>query len=114
MSRGPRWTEIEHRKLRYMREVEKRPWAQITLPGRSSGACEVEYSARGFRHLAPAGPDAPTECAAPTAPKFDFTALRERAELRLRILECGLTGGVFGDPPPGRSALDQRRAAPAP
>jgi hypothetical protein len=30
-------------------------------------------------------------------------------ELRDRIRECGLTGGLLGDPPPGRSALDQKR-----
>ncbi|BAL77051.1 hypothetical protein [Bradyrhizobium cosmicum] len=36
--------------------------------------------------------------------------LRERAELQLRIDRQGLTAGFFGDPPPGRSALDQRRS----
>jgi len=40
--------------------------------------------------------------------------LRERAELHLRISGQGLTAGFFGDPPPGRSALDERvRAAAA-
>ncbi|MBR1206978.1 MULTISPECIES: SANT/Myb-like DNA-binding domain-containing protein [unclassified Bradyrhizobium] len=36
--------------------------------------------------------------------------LRDYAELLARIAERGLTGGVLGDPPPGRSALDQRRS----
>lgn len=40
----------------------------------------------------------------------DLTTLREMAELRLRIAEHGLTRALFGDPPPGRSALDQRRS----
>ncbi|ODM77777.1 SANT/Myb-like DNA-binding domain-containing protein [Bradyrhizobium elkanii] len=36
--------------------------------------------------------------------------LRDYAELLARIAERGLTGGVLGDPPPGRSALDERRS----
>src|SRR4051812_43676296 len=40
--------------------------------------------------------------------------LRERAELQLRIDRQGLTAGFFGDPRPGRSALDERARAPAP
>lgn len=40
--------------------------------------------------------------------------LRERAELQLRIDRQGLTAAFFGDPPSGRSALDQRaKARPA-
>jgi hypothetical protein len=38
--------------------------------------------------------------------------LRAEAELRARIAERGLTGGLFGDPAPGRSALDRRLAGP--
>jgi hypothetical protein len=32
------------------------------------------------------------------------------AELRSRIEVLGITAGLLGDPPPGRSALDERRA----
>jgi hypothetical protein len=32
------------------------------------------------------------------------------AELRSRIEVSGITAGLLGDPPPGRSALDERRA----
>lgn len=40
--------------------------------------------------------------------------LREDAFLRSRIEACGdLTRGFFGDPPPGRSALDERASAAA-
>lgn len=35
------------------------------------------------------------------------------AELRDRIAERGLTAGFFGDPAPGRSALDEKRASGA-
>jgi hypothetical protein len=34
------------------------------------------------------------------------------AEIRNRISVQGLTAGLFGDPLPGRSALDQKRATP--
>lgn len=33
------------------------------------------------------------------------------ADLRGRIARQGLTAGFLGDPPPGRSALDQREAS---
>ncbi|BCA04182.1 SANT/Myb-like DNA-binding domain-containing protein [Bradyrhizobium diazoefficiens] len=39
--------------------------------------------------------------------------LRERAELQLRIDRQGLTAAWFGDPPPGRSALDKRASGSA-
>lgn len=35
------------------------------------------------------------------------------AELRSRISELGITGGLLGDPAPGRSALDKKRMAAA-
>lgn len=35
-------------------------------------------------------------------------------EIRERIAERGLTGGMFGDPPPGRSMLDKKLAGAAP
>src|SRR5579859_1850772 len=105
MSRGPRWTEIEHRKLRYMRDIEKRPWAQISLPGRSRHACEEEYHKRRFGNLAPRKPKktaqrparlgrpplspelpAPAiERAIPKPSRNNLTSLRERFELRDRI-----------------------------
>lgn len=37
--------------------------------------------------------------------------LRMDAELRARIEILGITGGMLGDPEPGRSALDQKRSA---
>jgi hypothetical protein len=39
--------------------------------------------------------------------------MRDWAELCQRIAERGLTGGYLGDPPPGRSALDERTRAAA-
>lgn len=42
--------------------------------------------------------------------RMSTSALRIDAELRGRIEILGITGGLLGDPPPGRSALDARRA----
>lgn len=136
MSRGAPWTSSEHKRLRYLRDVEKLPWSKISLPGRTSKACEGEYHARRFAQLRN---DPPREKPPRSEPKpkrgrpplaaspgierkippaacraDHLDALRERAELQLRIAERGLTAGWFGDPPPGRSALDQRVAASLP
>lgn len=63
--------------------------------------------------LAPKPAPVPAPAPAPAVerrrmPSLDH--LRERAELQLRIDRQGLTAGFFGDPPPGRSALDKRSA----
>lgn len=42
---------------------------------------------------------------------FSTALLVADAELRARIEILGVTGGLFGDPLPGRSALDEKRAA---
>ncbi|QPF81651.1 hypothetical protein IC762_17650 [Bradyrhizobium genosp. L] len=41
----------------------------------------------------------------------NLEVLRERADFHARIAERGLTAGFFGDPPPGRSALDKREGS---
>lgn len=133
MSRGKRWTEAEHRKLIHMRNVERLPWPKIMLPGRNPKCCKNEYFHRRFGDLLPAGASFPRALHAPrvrrAAPRpeprtqivvggavpakprqMNLEAVRHRAELRDRILERGITGGLCGDPPPGRSALDQRIA----
>ncbi|OKO67472.1 SANT/Myb-like DNA-binding domain-containing protein [Bradyrhizobium sp. NAS96.2] len=135
MSRGPAWTAEEHAELIRLRSgdgVTMRPWATIALPGRTSKACENEFykarlaqrtisafqKKRRGRPPGPAVKPALVDEVAIAAPKArcerrqqDLDVLRDWAELRDRIAVCGLTGGVLGDPRPGRSALDQRRAA---
>jgi hypothetical protein len=57
---------------------------------------------------------APAAKASPAVERFRMPCLdhlRENAELQLRIDRQGLTAGFFGDPPPGRSALDERTRA---
>ncbi|WP_440640262.1 hypothetical protein ACSHT2_02655 [Bradyrhizobium sp. PUT101] len=127
-----RWDAAQEDHLLFLRDREKLRFAEIgPRMGRSPQACEVRYYTRLFavndaRHqnrvcdaVRPAGGARP---AAPQIPlpdehggfrAVDLNGLRERAELLLRIAERGLTGGVFGDPAPGRSALDQRARAAA-
>ncbi|WP_039799889.1 SANT/Myb-like DNA-binding domain-containing protein [Bradyrhizobium sp. WSM4349] len=136
-----RWSAAEDAALLRLRDIERRDWLSIAarLPGRSAASCEQRYygklkSSRDCTRR-PRGPipsrpavswrkrggaiavapvvDAP----APPAPVSVRTRmpfldhLRDRAELHLRIDRQGLTAAFFGDPPPGRSALDQRASA---
>ncbi len=127
-----------------LRDGEDLDWTTIAaaMPGRTASACEQRYygKLKGARDRAPRRtgpapkPGAPglwrrpvvvnvplaEKPVAPLAPVVEIRRmpsldhLRERAELQLRIDRQGLTAGFFGDPPPGRSALDERiRAAAA-
>ncbi|MGM4955674.1 SANT/Myb-like DNA-binding domain-containing protein [Bradyrhizobium barranii] len=114
------------------------------VPGRSAAACEQRYYGKlqGARNRAPrpTGPapkpgprgywrrpvvvNVPLAAKPAKLPPPPFVprgrvatteALRDAALLQARIETCGdLTRGYFGDPEPGRSALDQRaKGAPA-
>ncbi|MBW7966785.1 SANT/Myb-like DNA-binding domain-containing protein [Bradyrhizobium sp. BR 10261] len=130
------WSSYEQAKLLRLRDAQKLAWPAIVeaMPGRTEGACKVQYyailrdqaQARRYRPtrlavsrprpapvIVTAPPVAPATTIAPAPRGASLSALREAAELRLRIAERGLTGGWFNDPPPGRSALDARRRAAA-
>lgn len=134
MIRRSHWTEADQARLLKLRDDDGLDWSAVAaaMPGRTLAACKVQYYERlrercgarrysATRQLPPA-PPRPAPVAAPAVTPAPVVArearggslagLREAAELRLRIAERGLTGGVFGDPPPGRSALDER-ARPA-
>lgn len=92
-------------------------------PSRPKLGKPVSWRKRGAAVAGVVAAPAPREVAAAPAPAPvvitprirmpSLDGLRERAELHLRIAERGLTGGVFGDPAPGRSALDERTRAAA-
>lgn len=136
------WDDAEQDHLLFLRDREKLRFSAIgPRLGRSPEACEVRYYTKLFAVNAanhygktrsggrPVGggkprptvnrPVKPVEMKIPPPAEHggyravDLDGLRERAELMLRIAERGLTGGVFGDPPPGRSALDERTRAAA-
>ncbi|TFV34569.1 hypothetical protein E4K66_30865 [Bradyrhizobium frederickii] len=137
------WDDAEEDHLLFLRDREKLRFNVIgPRLGRSPEACEVRYYTKLFavnaanhygkersggrpvgggkpRPRPAAKPAKPVEMKVPPPAEHggyravDLDALRERAELLLRIAERGLTGGVLGDPPPGRSALDERTRAAA-
>jgi hypothetical protein len=99
-------------KLKGARDCTRRPRGPI--PSRPA----VSWRKRGGA-IAVVAPDVvavvdvpapPAAVAVRTRPPF-LDHLRDRAELHLRIDRQGLTAAFFGDPPPGRSALDQRASA---
>ncbi len=117
------WTEAERQMLRDQR-ANGASFAQLSVPGRTQKACAQEYyrnlkpqsrptSAPGRRALADlpgiaAAPAVAAELANPVQrPRYFHDA--DQFVLG-RIARQGLTAGFCGDPPPGRSALDQREA----
>lgn len=127
------WTTAEDDHLLFLRDREKLTFEAIAPRfGRSKLSCKTRYyydlrHRNGARHYTAADKAARRGVGYPVPPKLgegvpelrlpslgerirmpSLDGLRERAELNLRIAERGLTGGVFGDPAPGRSALDQR------
>jgi hypothetical protein len=131
-----RWNVAEEDHLLFLRDREKLVFRVIAERlGRSEKACVARYYSRlfarnGARHFAvghanahkgrPAAAPAPAVSSPAAAPQKrpapavaperrpNLAALRDWTDLCARIAECGLTGGVLGDPPPGRSALDER------
>jgi hypothetical protein len=133
-ARGKGWLAAEVARLILLRELHGLSWSEISeqIPGRSANSCSIAYYKRhthrrqreakhlvagieqmiGMQRLAAASPPlAPRSPGPPPSPTVVATArLVLDAELRNRIAERGITGGLLGDPPPGRSALDEKRA----
>ena len=130
MKRGPRWTPQEFARLRRLHVEGRNDWDEIAahFPGRSPAACRQHFYYRmglergdsGRRRHAeqpaidPAPPIAPPpkvarELARPVKrPRYFSDA---DAFVAARIAEQGITAGLLGDPPPGRSAFDKRGRA---
>jgi len=138
-----RWSKGDDEKLLRLRDIDRLGWQAISeaFQGRTPAACEMRYygklkgardqqrrqpgprpvKAAGYKRrsrtkflpapAAPLQPPKPPVVERRRMPSLDH--LREAAELRLRIDRQGLTAGFFGDPPPGRSALDERTRASA-
>jgi hypothetical protein len=114
---SPRWS-VEHN-LYLIAETERGvPFETIGQAiNRTRWACKVQYSAlksgraRGVAaKTPPASAPAGQPTQPPTARLMHTSALVTDAELRSRIQSQGITAGLLGDPPAGRSALDQKRA----
>lgn len=100
-----KWTDDEVARLKHLRQVERRSWDEIdALLSRGKG-----NSYNKFRSITIAVPRVRIS-------KFDcgVSADRTRAALaerdrRKAVAHASITAMVFGDPLPGRSALDQKR-----
>jgi hypothetical protein len=115
------WTPEQKERLERM-VLAKQPWPEIAAAcGHPKSSCQTMLSyIRRQRRLAaglalalkprPSGIVAPPEpVAEPTARIRRLSTLVDDADLRARIAIQG-PNGLFGDPLPGRSALDEKRA----
>ena len=100
MKTSKAWTEEDHRRLCAMVE-DGQSWKEIGIAlGRTEQACYTHHR-RG--HV-------------PRGPKNRRRSLDSAFQARQAIAELpprSLTAEFFGDPLPGRSALDQRRQMPS-
>lgn len=121
MPRGPVWTNRELLQLIDMRERQRMIWVDIAdVLGRASGnACQQAYAKHrnNFPDAIPEGKiflgpralpiNLEKMLAEPVVRPRYFSDMD--GDVMKRIRAQGLTAGYFGDPPPGRSALDQRQ-----
>lgn len=138
MTRSVAWTPLEDAEILRLRDDEGLAFDEIvaSLPGRTIDAIKLRYYSklrsrslvgqgilrkrgRRRRKIAPevyveppAPPLQPVDNAGarpPSVRRVSTYVLVADAELRARIALQGLTAGIFGDPPPGRSALDEKK-----
>ena len=90
------WRPDEDRILLDARDNQRRSYGSISaqLTGRSAAACVRRYQL--------------LKCGSKTATRCDLVDVK-RADQAAE--PTTITGVLLGDPPPGRSALDQRRIA---
>ncbi|MEY9158260.1 SANT/Myb-like DNA-binding domain-containing protein [Bradyrhizobium japonicum] len=107
------WTAAELDRLCAAVEGAGGDWARVAanMPGRSEAACKQAYNSR--RRSERLAKEAPAAAAAPKRLKSwqDKRAAEKAAEqerARAFAQERSAASAFFGDPLPGRSALDQR------
>jgi len=121
--RGIRWPDEMIARIVELRDVHRLKWSKIgELIGKPKTHCCTAYhkyksklriaaKRRELGAVAQTAAPEPALClvAAPeTRPRYFHDA---DADIRARIARQGITAGFLGDPPPGRSALDQRGAS---
>lgn len=100
MTRGPRWTAEEVNKLRDCAARNLTPTQTAEVVGRSAAAClgkaatlELSLAKESRLRRCNREVEETLQAAIPPAPRY-----------------ASRTAMIFGDPPIGRSALDQKRA----
>ncbi len=119
-----KWSRADIYRLFELRDVQKLKWREIGEAfGAPASVCCTRYqyyknggASSGPPAVVPVGAaksDAPIKPARAAEivhrPRYFHEA---DADIAARISRQGLTAGFLGDPPPGRSALDQKQLAP--
>lgn len=108
----PKWTDAANCRLMELREQDELGWEEIGADlDMSPGACQSQYDKLKSRRLAGEG----FVGLARTVPNATLLEYEKRQELRRQRDERDFARGIItaafnGDPEPGRSALDKRRA----
>lgn len=120
------WTDEQIALMIKLRDVEGLPWNEIGERfGFTAAKCCIKYhnvksadriAARRKEMRVAAGPPAAIPARGAELRFLNEPVARPRyfsdadQFIRARIERQGLTAGFLGDPPPGRSALDEKRA----
>lgn len=110
--KNPSWSSKELVTLKNMREILKAEWPQIAahIPGRSPNACRDAYwSHVSKKKVRTTYIPSANSAAASSHNRPGETLLEARERRREAASLRDVTAVVFGDPPPGFSALDEKR-----
>lgn len=113
---GRPWTEKDIALLIELRDVRLLKWPQIARAlARSAGSCCVTHSKVKTGTYKPRVVRAPTRSEIESTQHFKLTDqhIAAREARRAAADRRSLTATFCGDPPPGYSALDQKRNASA-
>lgn len=109
MRQKANWTDAMVRKLIHLRAVEKMSWPKIARElNITTGAASSKFCHLMGRHNREAGKYEPSPRKVALEP-----AEARRGDYLAALDRRTLTQVMFGDPPPGYSALDRTRAAEA-
>lgn len=94
-----------HQAKKRIADIRARVRAEVAEGSCRASATAPQQTAQSPAHFAVAPSVVPPEPS--KRPRYFH---HPDADIRGRIARQGITAGLFGDPPPGRSALDQREA----
>lgn len=97
----------------YLEVGRQRSSVDIDLEAKRKRAARLLQASLAHAALTPAIVPPPRQIPPASGASMSTAVLMLDAELRNRIAEFGITAGLLGDPPPGRSALDKKRAGEA-
>jgi hypothetical protein len=113
MKQIPLWTAPEVERLLRLADAHDRNWQKVALrmPGRTAVACQIRFYMPPHLRVSGLPRPAPPPSAASSASDAITARLKTEAARRAALTHTTITAAVLGDPLPGRSALDQKRAS---